>query len=123
MVSTPDPELSVKRRLGRFDINEAVVDDMPLSTEIFRQLGFVPWNVQYDGQRGNFQMLGTSPGFREITSDEPAPYYDILVRTEGPDPEKDAPDAPTRVIVTLREQVVEEIQPELTEDSKVAGNG
>jgi hypothetical protein len=67
------------RLFGRFDIGENVIDEQPLATEIFRQIGFVPWSCEYQQDRAVFSMLGTSPLFSPVEPGSPAPWYDILV--------------------------------------------
>ena len=108
----------IERRLGRFEVHENLVDNFPLATEMFRQLGFVPWDVQYDGKRASFNMLGTSPQFRGIRGDEPAPWYQIVIRPV------DGEENTGMMIVEAKEQpLAVPADAELTAESKVAGNG
>lgn len=69
----------MKRRLGRLTILEGVIDS-PEAPEIFRQLGFVPWHVQYvdgDGGEPRFEMCGASHMFDEVDEEDPAPFYEM----------------------------------------------
>ena len=67
------------KHLGRIKITTNVIESFNLATEIFRQLGFVPWQVEYLPQDEVFLMLGTSPMFHVIELDAPAPFYHITV--------------------------------------------
>lgn len=73
------------RRFGKLTVMEAVIDNEEVSSEIFRQLGFVPWQVQYQHDTGVFEMLGTSPMFDELEPLSPAPHYDVHIEEKYSD--------------------------------------
>lgn len=81
-----DSPLPMKRRLGKINILEAIVSG-PDATEIFRQLGFVPWNCQHIESTKSFSMMGSSPLFAEMNDGEPAPEYEIAINEVFPESE------------------------------------
>jgi hypothetical protein len=115
--SMPQPA----RHFGRIEVHVKVLDNFRMATAIFKSLGFVPWDVSFDDKLDQFSMMGTSPMFRLVNPEEPAPYYTVNVREQGVADQDGVKGI--ELIITVLEQVAQfdDIDQPLTKNSKVVG--
>lgn len=69
------------RRMGKFYIVRSAFfeKDSDILEEIFVQLRFVPYRMEYQLDRDVNVYIGTSPKFELINTTEMAPEYDIII--------------------------------------------
>ena len=108
------------RHFGRFLIHSRIVDKFSMATVCFKALGFVPWDVTYNPETDQFAMMGTSPLFRLVAPEEPAPYYTINVGEKQVDVDGVKG---LELVVTVLEQLgqYDDITGPLSLQSKVVG--
>ena len=83
----PSNEEKPPRRMGQFNLGTDIVDSGTLGWEVMGRLQFMPFTAIYHAQSEFVHMIGTSPMFREVELEEPAPWYDIKIHFgEGDDP-------------------------------------
>lgn len=122
MPDTPVPPLPPQqgRHFGRIEVHARILDNFPMATAVFKALGFVPWDVSFRADMDQFSMMGTSPLFRLVNPEEPAPYYTVNV-TEKPVEHEGAKGLELIVTVLEQQSMYDDIDQPLTLQSKVIG--
>ena len=120
MTDTPQAPPQPGRHFGRIEVHANILDNFMMATAVFKALGFVPWDVSFRADLDQFAMMGTSPLFRLVMPEEPAPYYTVNVKEV---PVEHNGMKGLELIVTVLEQAgqYDDIDQPLTLQSKVVG--